>query len=143
MGCYQATIINASADSIWKVIRDFHDLSWSPNVVESVTVVGDVSGVEVGAKRVLNDVFHETLHVLDDASRHLKYSIDDGPGPVAKDSVSGYFGDVRVLPVTVPGDSDQSVVVWTSNWESEEGGVAEFCDPIYRGLLTDMKDHFA
>ena len=143
MGCFNATVINASADSIWNVIRDFHDLSWSPNVVESVTIVGDASGVEVGAQRVLNDAFHETLRLLDDAARHLMYSIDDGLGPVAKDAVSGYVGEVRVLPITVPGDSDQSVVVWTSSWESDSGGVAEFCDPIYHGLLTDMRNHFA
>ena len=47
MGCYNATVINASADTIWSGIRNFHDMSWSPNVVESLTVVGDASGVEV------------------------------------------------------------------------------------------------
>ena len=79
---------------------------------------------------------------VDDDGRYIKYSIDDGPGPVAKDAVVDYFGEVRVFPVTVPGDSDQTVVVWTSSWASENGGVHEFCDPIYRALLTDMKGHF-
>jgi hypothetical protein len=141
MGCYNATVVNAPADSVWAALRDFHDLSWAPNVVESVTVVGDLPGTEVGAKRVLNNAFHETVHVHDDDARYLKYSIDDGPGPVAKGSVTGYFGEVRVIPVTVPG-ADQSVVVWTSMWDTEQGGVHEFCDPIYRALLTDLKAHF-
>ena len=141
MGCYNATILNASADSIWATLRDFHDMSWAPNVVEGVTAVGDVPGTEVGAKRILNNAFHETLHEIDESARYLKYSIDDGPGPVAQGSVTGYFGEVRVIPITVP-DGDQSVVVWTSTWDSEQGGVYDFCDPIYRALLTDMKSHF-
>ena len=141
MGCYNATILNASPDTVWNALRDFHDLSWSNNVVEKVTPVGDASGTEVGARRILNDAFHETLHVLDDDARHIRYSIDDGPGPVAKDAVVGYIGEVRVLPITIP-ESGQSVVVWTSSWESEAGGVHEFCDPIYRALLGDLKSHF-
>lgn len=144
MGCYNAAVLNADADAVWSALRDFHDLSWSANVVSDVKRVGSASGTEVGARRVLNDAFHETLHVLDDEARYIKYSIDDGPGPVAAGNVAGYFGEVRVLPVTV-GAGEQSVVVWTSSWSSEggEGGpVADFCDPIYRALLSDMKAHF-
>ena len=142
MSCYNATVLNASPGTVWKAFSDFHDLSWSANVVEKVTPVGDVSGTEVGAKRVLNDAFHETLHEIDHDERRIRYSIDDGPGPLDKDSVSGYFGEVRVLPVTVPDGEQASVVVWTSEWESEEGGVQAFCDPIYKALLGDLKAHF-
>jgi len=142
MGCYNATVLNAAPEAVWTALRDFHDLSWSSNVVEEVTPVGEASGTEVGAKRVLNNAFHETLHVLDDDSLYLKYSIDDGPGPVAKDAVVDYFGEVRVLPVTVPTDSGQCVVVWKSSWASGGDEVHEFCDPIYRALLGDLKGHF-
>lgn len=142
MGCYNATVLNAAPDTVWKALRDFHDLSWSSNVVEEVTKVGDVAGTEVGAKRILNNAFHETLHVLDDDARYLKYSIDDGPGPVAKDAVSDYFGEVRVLSVTVPADSGQCVVVWESSWSSGSEEVHDFCDPIYHALLSDLKSHF-
>ena len=142
MGCYNATVLNAAPDTVWEALRDFHDLSWSSNVVEDVTPVGDVAGTEVGAKRILNNAFHETLHVLDDDARYLKYSIDDGPGPVAKDAVSDYFGEVRVLSVTVPENPEQSVVVWESSWASGSEEVHDFCDPIYHALLTDLKSHF-
>jgi hypothetical protein len=43
------------------------------------------------------------------------------------------------------GDPDQCVVVWTSEWVSEAGegrSVADFCDPIYRAILSDMKASF-
>jgi Polyketide cyclase / dehydrase and lipid transport len=142
MGCHNATILTASADTVWNALRDFHDLSWSSTVVEKVTPVGDATGTEIGAKRVLNDAFHETLRELDDEARYIRYSIDDGPGPVAKDAVSGYIGEVRVLPITVPDTPEQCVVVWTSHWESESGGVHELCNPIYRALMVDLQSHF-
>ncbi len=44
MGCYNATVLNASPDTVWNALRDFHDLSWSSNVVESVTPEGDKTG---------------------------------------------------------------------------------------------------
>lgn len=56
--------------------------------------------------------------------------------------LDGYLGKVRVLPITVPATSDKCLVVWTSAWTAEKGGVHEFCDPIYRALLGDMKAHF-
>ena len=56
---YRSTVINASADTVWNAIKNFHDLSWAPNVIEKVEVVGDTAGGDVGAKRVLNDAFHE------------------------------------------------------------------------------------
>jgi hypothetical protein len=142
MGCRNATILSASPDAVWSAISNFHDLSWSANVIESVEVVGEASGSEAGAKRVLNGAFHETLHHVDDGRRHFRYSVDHGPGPLDRDKVSGYVGEVSVLPVTPAGDADQTVVVWTAEWESEEGGVHDFVDPIYKALLGDLKAHF-
>ncbi len=142
MGCRHATVLSASADVVWNALRNFHDLSWSPNVIEKLTPVGDRGASEVGAGRILNDAFHETLRGLDDTNRCLTYSIDDGPGPLEKGKVGGYLGEVTVIPVTAPANSGQCVVLWTSKWESEEGGVQDFCDPIYNALLNDMKAHF-
>lgn len=52
----------------------------------------------------------------------------------------GYIGEVRLFPVT---DTDSTLVLWTSRWDSSGGGVAEFCDPVYRALLMDLKKTFA
>lgn len=140
MGCRNATVLDAPADAVWNALRDFHDLSWSANVVEDVEVVGDAGGTEVGAGRVLNGVFHETLQELDDENRLIRYSIDQGPGPL--EGVQGYVGTVQVAPVTVPEGSSQTVVIWSSDWESGSEGIHEFCDPIYKALLGDLKAHF-
>ena len=136
MGCYNSTVVNASAGKVWATLRDFHNLSAFPNVVENVDVVGDVSGTQICAKGVLNGAFHETLLALDDNTRIIRYSIDDGPATLAKDCVNGYIGQVQVFPVT---DGDAAFVLWTSSWDDSNGGVAEFCNPIYQALLRDLK----
>lgn len=63
--CYSKIQIEAPISKVWDTISDFHDVSWASNVVTSVTRVGDKAGTEIGAKRVLNGVFHETLTALD------------------------------------------------------------------------------
>ncbi len=140
MGCFNSVVVNAPVDKVWKALRDFHDLSWAPNVVEDVEQIGDIPGTQIGAKRVLNGAFQETLLGLDDHQRTLFYSIDDGPDAVSKDNVTGYVGRVKVLPVT---DSNTTYVSWESSWESSGGGVREFCDPIYQALLADLKKTFS
>lgn len=127
-------------DKVWARLRDFHDLSAFPNVVQKADKVGDARGTQIGARRVLNDAFHETLVALDDDARVLRYSIDDGPEAVARDKVQGYIGEVRVFSVTA---TDEAFVLWTSTWGASSGGVAEFCDPIYRALLGDLQATFA
>ena len=61
MGCYNSIVINKPADEVWKAFKDFHDLSWAKNVITKVDKVGGKSLNEIGAKRILNDAFHETL----------------------------------------------------------------------------------
>lgn len=65
MGCYNSAVVNAPAEKVWETIKNFHDLSWCKNVVQKVAVVGSKKGNEIGAKRVLNDAFHETLLSID------------------------------------------------------------------------------
>ena len=140
MGCYNSAVINASSDKVFSLLKNFHDLSWSKNVVSKVDKIGDKRHYEVGAKRILNDAFHETLRSINNDKKTFTYSIDDGPGPVSKDNVTGYIGEVSVIPIT---EDDSSVVVWTSKWASDkDGGVADFCNPIYHALLQDLKNHF-
>ena len=107
-------------------------------VVTSLEAVGGDSGDTVGAKRVLNSAFHETLLSLDDDQHTFEYSIDDGPDAVSKENVQGYLAKVRVLPVT---DDGATFVEWSSSWAGGGEGTAEFCNPIYRALLDALKNH--
>lgn len=134
--CYNRIEIRVPINEVWDTIKDFHDISWAPNVVMSVTKVGDKNGNEIGAKRILNDAFHETLTVLDPKNFTFSYSIDDGPGPVASDAVSNYIGTVKLTLSDVG-----CVVEWSSTFLSEnEGEVADFCNPIYMALLNSISE---
>lgn len=140
MASYNSIVIDAPADKVWEKVRNFHDLSWAAGVIETCEAVGNIPATQIGAQRMLNGVFHETLHALDDLARTVRYSIDDGPDAVSKNNVQGYIGEVRVFPVSA---NNGSFVLWTSGWESSSGGVAEFCNPIYRALLAALKGSFA
>lgn len=133
MGCYNTKIIDAPIAKVWAAIRDFHDLSWAKGVVETCENVGDVPGTQLGARRSLKGAFTETLVALDDQTRVIKYSIDAGPGPLEK--VQGYVGCIRLLEHT---DGDQTFVEWSSTWSDSNGGVKEFCDPVYKGALEAL-----
>jgi len=134
---HQEIEIDGSPDTVWQRIRDFHDLSWAPNVISSVNKIGDKPGNQPGAARVLNGAFHETLLTVDDAGKTLTYSIDDGPSPISKDEVNNYVG---VVKVTSAAEGDGSHVEWSSSWENNDEAGAEFCHPIYVAFLADMKN---
>ena len=131
---FQEIEIKAPADKVWKTIRDFHDLSWAPNVVTGVDVVGNKPGDKPGAGRVLNGAFHETLRTLDDMGKTFTYSIDDGPSPVSKDDVNNYVGRVLVEHMATG-----TRVEWSSTWQQNDDAAHDFCHAIYVALLDDLK----
>lgn len=140
MSCYNTCVVNAPVDKVWLALRNFHDMSWAAGVINDLKPLGKRAGDQVGAQRVLNGVFHETLHALDDLNREIRYSIDDGPDVLAKDRVQGYVGHVRVSPVTA---TNQTFVEWKSSWEDANGDVHAFCTPIYVALLGALVKHYA
>lgn len=133
--CYNKIEIAAPIEPVWQALSNFHDMSFAPEVITSVTKVGDKGGREVGAKRILNQVFHETLLSLNDRAHCLSYSIDDGPGPVARDAVSNYVGEIKLTQ-----SAAGTLVEWSSHFEADkEDEVADFCNPIYAALLAGLK----
>lgn len=139
--CYNSTVIDAPIEKVWDTIKNFHELPWGTAVVTSTEKVGDKKSHEVGAQRILNDAFHETLLSIDNDAFTFTYRIDDGPGPVAKDCVQNYFGVVKLSPIT---DSGSTFIEWSSNFDSDNSNdVSEFCNPIYAGLLASLKAYLA
>lgn len=136
---YQSIVINAPIQEVWTRFQDFHDLSWAKNVITQVEKVGEVDGHHVGAKRILNSAFHETLIEIDAEKYNLKYLIDDGPSPVSKTEVANYIGHVSLKPVTEGGGT---FVEWSSAWESPSQEAVEFCHGIYVVLLKDLAASF-
>jgi hypothetical protein len=139
--CYNSVVVDAPCEKVWETICDFHDFGWAAGVVSDVKAIGDFKGGEVGAKRILNGTFHETLLTLDESEHTFSYSIDDGPEPLAEGTFTNYVGSVRLLPVT---ENNTTFVEWQSTYESaNDGEIADFCNPIYAALLEALKQHFA
>ena len=134
----QSIVINAPISDVWKKLNNFHDLSWAPNVITSNDKVGEIDGNSIGAKRVLNNAFHETLQEINNDSFSLKYSIDDGPSPVSKAEVNNYIGTIQLSPATDGG----TLAEWNSSWESRSDDAVEFCHGIYVALLGELENSF-
>ena len=131
---YQSITINSPVEKVWEAVRDFHDMSWCPNVITKLEKIGDKAGDEIGAGRKLNDAFSETLRELDDSQMTFSYSIDDGPSPISKDDVKNYLGTVKLSSAP-----EGTLVEWSSVWEENDEAAQEFCHNIYLALLDDMK----
>ena len=128
--------IQAQVSKVWETIRDFHDMSWAPGVITEVKKVGEKNGSEIGAQRILNDTFHETLIKLDSDGHTFSYTIDDGPDPVSSTSVENYVSTVKLTPT-----GDKSLVEWSASFDSaRDNEVEDFCNPIYRALLSALKE---
>ena len=132
----QSITIKAPVDAVWQAARNFHDMSWAPNVVTELKAVGDIPGDRVGSVRVLNGAFHETLREFDEGQHTFSYTVDEGPSPISPEEVSNFVGRVKMKPAS---DGDGTFVEWTSAWEKNDEKAYEFCHGIYLALLDDMK----
>ena len=133
----QSKNISAPIADVWAKFTKFHDLSGAPTVITNLEPAGDVAGSKIGAKRILNGAFHETLAEVDNDNHMLKYSIDDGPSPVSKGEVSNYFGIIQLSP-----SDDGTLVEWSSSWDSNGEEAVEFCQGIYVALLNELDASF-
>lgn len=131
----QSMVINAPIEQVWARFSDFHDLSWASTIVTSVDKVGDIDGDEVGARRLVNEVFYETLLEIDHDKKILRYSVDDGPSPLSRNEVSNYEGLVKLSSDAGTGGT---LVEWSSSWESDSQEAVEFCHDIYVALLDAL-----
>ncbi len=137
---YKSIIVDAPADKVWAKLRNFHDMSWASGVVEELKVIGELKSDQVGAKRVLNGTFEETLVALNDGARQFSYSIDEAEGtPVALSEVKNYLGTVTAFSVTEGG---QTFLEWRSQWDGNASAGEEFCSGIYGALVGAMKKSF-
>ena len=133
---HQSIEILVPAEVVWNRIRNFYDMSWAPNVIQNVKPIGESDGRQVGAQRLLNDQFSETLLEFNEYERIMRYSIDEGPSPVSSREIDNYVGCIEVKPSE---SGDGSLVEWSSGWEKNEEPVRVFCQGIYVALLNDMK----
>ncbi|HOQ53339.1 MAG TPA: SRPBCC family protein [Micropruina sp.] len=111
---YYSTVVDAPADRVWSVVRDFNGLStwWSSNVSESHIENGR-TGDSVGAVRSFAfgpDRIREHLLELSDQDRRCVYEFCPPP-PFP---VTGYVATLVVTPIT---DGDRSFVEWWAHFD--------------------------
>ncbi|WP_185964586.1 SRPBCC family protein [Aliikangiella marina] len=135
----QQIIIDSSIKKLWQRIEDFHDMSWASKVATSVIKEGDKSGFEVGAQRIVNDVFFETLLKYAPQDWTISYRVDKGPGPLKPSNIKNFIGTIKLLAL-----EDKTQVNWTATFESEnDEAVISFCNSMYQTLLKAMRESFS
>jgi hypothetical protein len=136
---YNSTVVNAPIEVVWKRIRDFHDFSWAPSVITQCEKVGNKDGTAVGARRLLNGSFLDTLIAYSELEHRMMYSIDDAPSPISPKEISNYVGDLHLLPITHGG---KTFAEWSGRWESKSTEAIAFMNDIYSALLCDLAAEF-
>lgn len=141
--CYNSTVLNAPVPKVWKVLSDFHDMSWAAPNIKSVESLGGLEKFcrhEVGARRLLNGAVDETLIALNEDKHCFSYQINDGPGPVGK--VENYIVTVALLPVT---RGDCTFVEWKATMEGDPNvviEVIEICDATCNKFIEALEKRF-
>ena len=122
----------ASAETVWKQLRDFGGVaSWMPGVSAC-----DVKGDGVGAVRSIqmgSMTIVEKLESFDDGARSFAYSIIEGPMPVQN----------YLATVTVSARDSGCHVDWTARFELPEGvpadAICKGLEGAYGGALAALK----
>ena len=132
---YNSIIVPTRIEAVWSRVRNFHDFSWAPSLIASCEKVGPGDGYMVGARRLLNGVFLDTLIAYSSLDKRITYSMDEGPSPVSSSDIHGYVGDLHLLPVT---DANTTFVEWSATWESNNSDAVGYMNDVYRSLLADL-----
>jgi hypothetical protein len=93
----------------------------------------------VGARRLLNGEFLDTLIAYSEIEHRMMYSMDEGPSPVSSGEIRDYVGSLHLLPVTT---DDRTFVEWSGSWESANTEAVEYMNEVYRSLLADLAGEF-
>ncbi len=117
MKVYVSSVIDAPAQAVWGIIRDFNGLpDWTPFVARS-RIEGGTPSDAVGCVRNFElrqgGTIREQLLALSDYDYCCVYSILESPM-----GVSDYVATLRIIPVT---DGNRSFVEWSAEFACEAG----------------------
>ena len=124
--------VNASADQVWELFRDFGGITRFSQGIDSCTVEGE----GLGAVRTITMggglKLQERLEAFDDGGRTLSYAII-GDHPLPFDN---YLSTVKVVD-----QGDACTVEWSSTYDPK--GTADqasgLIQGIYKGGITGIK----
>ena len=128
----KSTVLDAPAEAVWEVIRDFngHD-QWHPAVAESHIERGHPSDM-VGCVRNFRleggANLREQLLTLSDLEQTFSYCLLDTPVPLFN-----YVAHVRLFPVT---DGDRTYWEWESRFDTPAGRAGELSELVGNGIYA-------
>lgn len=126
----RSTIIDASIDAVWDVLRDFngHD-RWHPAIADSTIERGSPSD-RVGCVRRFHlrdgSELREQLLTLSDMETAFSYCLLDTPVPLFN-----YVAHVRLVPVT---DGNRTFWQWESRFDTPKGRESELEQLVGTGI---------
>lgn len=128
---YTSSVIEAPADRVWQVIRDFNALpAWHPAIAES-RIEGNLPSDQVGCIRDfrLHDGgrIRERLLALSDWEYACTYAILESPM-----DVDNYVATLKLTPVT---DGDRTFCEWSADFDCAPEREAELCEQIGTGVF--------
>jgi hypothetical protein len=133
---YTSTVIDAAADAVWAVIRDFNGLpSWAPFVAES-RIENRRPSDQIGCVRVFSlrdgGVIREQLLTLSDFDYQCSYSILDSPM-----GVENYVATLKLTPVT---DGNRTFAEWWAEFDPPPGRERALADQIGQSVFQAAFD---
>lgn len=131
---YASSVIDASADDVWALFRDFGGLAeWHP-ALDTCEIEPGPPSPQVGTVRRLTNqagTFRERLLSLDDGTRTQTYEFLENPFPVRR-----YIATIRVSPVT---DSGKAFAEWWAEFDTDADAEKQltevFADAVFGGGL--------
>ncbi len=134
---YTSTVVNASADAVWAVVRDFNGLpNWTPFVADS-RIEGGLPADKVGCIRNfrLKDggLIREQLLTLSDYDFQCTYSILESPM-----GVENYVATLKLTPIT---DGNTTFAEWSAEFDPPLGKERELADNIGQGVFQTAFNH--
>lgn len=127
---YASSVIEASADDVWALLRDFGGLAaWHPALDTCEIEPGPPSPQPGAVRRLTNQAgtFRERLLSVDDAARSLSYEFLESPFPVRR-----YVSTVRVAPVT---DTGHAFAEWWAEFDADGGDEQQLTDTFAKGVF--------
>jgi len=112
---YASTVIDAPADEVWAVVRDFNGLgTWNAKFIPACEIEDGKAGDQVGAVRsfTLANGEHLREQLLAHSDRERFYTYDFLKHPF--EGVENYVSTIHVVPVT---DTNQAFVEWSVTFE--------------------------